>query len=95
MAHRFNPLSTLYVATGVFHLASSRRRAPLRLSPRQQSILALASRGMTDKEIAAQLGLSVHTVRTHLGRVYRENKLHNKAEAVAAWLRFARGEPRD
>ncbi|MHB8613350.1 MAG: response regulator transcription factor [Candidatus Dormibacteraceae bacterium] len=74
-------------------MASNRRHARLRASPRQRDILDLASRGLTDKEIAAQLGLSVHTVRTHLGRVYRENKLHNKAEAVAAWL-SSRGDNR-
>lgn len=71
-------------------MGSNRRHARLRFSPRQQDILGLASRGLTDKEIAAQLGLSVHTVRTHLRRLYLENNLHNKAEAVAAWLKYVR-----
>jgi DNA-binding CsgD family transcriptional regulator len=40
---------------------------------------------LTDKEIAADLGIAVSTVRTYLERFYRENGLRNKTEAVAAW----------
>lgn len=47
----------------------------------------LASHGQSDKEIAAVLGVSVATVRTHLERFYKDNHLHNKTEAVAAFLR--------
>src|SRR5438874_10248537 len=57
----------------------------LRVTDRQQQILDLAARGQSDKEIALGLGISVHTVRSHLQRLYRAQGLVNRAEAVAAW----------
>lgn len=42
--------------------------------------------GLSDKEIGVRLGLSPHTVRAHLQRLYRVSGIHNRAEAVAAWM---------
>lgn len=66
----------------------------LHVTPRQQQILDLAVRGRTDKEIASDLGVAVSTVRTHLERLYRENGLRNKSEAVAAWQHYRDTERR-
>jgi len=69
----------------------SRRPIPggeLHVTPRQRQILDLAVRGLTDKEIAAELGVAVSTIRTHLERFYRENGLRSKTGAVAAWQRY-------
>ena len=67
----------------------SRGRWPeLHVTPRQREILDLAVRGLTDKEIDADLGVAVSTVRTHLERFYRVNGLRNKSEAVAAWQHY-------
>jgi DNA-binding CsgD family transcriptional regulator len=57
-----------------------------RWTQRQAQILELAALGQSDKQIAASLGLSTHTIRTHLQRLYRTRSLSNRAEAVAAWL---------
>ncbi|TMB76383.1 MAG: hypothetical protein E6J46_11875, partial [Chloroflexi bacterium] len=57
----------------------------LRGTARQVQILELAAQGQSDKEIATALGISVHTVRSHLQRLYRTHGLTNRAEAVAAW----------
>ena len=54
--------------------------------PRRYQIVDLISHGLTDKEIAFELGLSVRTVRTHLERLYRKRRLHCRAEAVALWI---------
>lgn len=59
----------------------------MRVTRRQREILALASDGLTDKEVAICLDLALPTVRTHLQRFYRSNGLRNKAEAIALWLR--------
>lgn len=64
----------------------------LHVTPRQQEILDLAVRGLTDKEIATELGVAVSTIRTHLERFYRENGLRNKSEAVAAWQHYRNTE---
>lgn len=62
----------------------------MRLTPRQAEIVALMAEGLSDKAIARRLHLSTGTVRTHVDRLFAENGLHTRTEAVAAWLR---GEP--
>lgn len=53
------------------------------LSPREQEVIALAAAGLTDAAIASRLGVSPHTVRTHLTRVFTKLGAANRAEAVA------------
>jgi DNA-binding CsgD family transcriptional regulator len=62
------------------------------VSPRQREIMVLVATGLSDKEIAAQLQVSPHTVRTHLQRLYSQHGLRNRAEAAATWTR-GRPEP--
>jgi len=66
----------------------------LHATSRQRQILDLAVRGLTDKEVASDLGIAVSTIRTHLERFYRENGLRNKSEAVAAWQHYRDAERR-
>ena len=56
-----------------------------RATPRQAQILDLICRGKTDKSIAAELGLSKATVRSHLGRFFKTNHVHNRSEAATIW----------
>lgn len=58
-----------------------------RPTPRQEQILELVAAGRTDKEIAEALSISTKTVRTHLGRLFRESKVSSRAQAVALWIR--------
>jgi DNA-binding CsgD family transcriptional regulator len=62
------------------------------VSPRQREIMLLLATGLSDKEIAARLQVSPHTVRTHLQRLYAQHGLRNRAEAAATWTR-GRPEP--
>lgn len=57
------------------------------VSPRQREIMHLVAVGLSDKEIAAQLQVSPHTVRTHLQRLYAHHGLRNRAEAAATWTK--------
>jgi DNA-binding CsgD family transcriptional regulator len=57
------------------------------VSPRQREIMHLVAVGLSDKEIAAQLQVSPHTVRTHLQRLYAQHGLRNRAEAAANWTK--------
>jgi DNA-binding CsgD family transcriptional regulator len=66
--------------------AASPGRRGLQLTPRQRAILRLAALGYTDKEIAGTLGVSYHTVRTHLKRLYRAHGVPNRIALVALWL---------
>jgi DNA-binding NarL/FixJ family response regulator len=53
-----------------------------RLSSRQLDILHLLAKGLDNRAIAAQLGLSVKTVETHLTRLYRQLNVQSRLEAV-------------
>lgn len=61
----------------------------MKLSIREQAVVRLVARGLTDKQIAADLSISTNTVRSHLDRVFRRNGLHNRVEAAVAWIHNA------
>ena len=61
---------------------------PIRpLSPRQQEILASLTRGLTNKEISTQLGISTTSVQTHVLSLYEKIGAANRSEAIAIALR--------
>lgn len=52
------------------------------LSPRERGVLELLAKGFLYKEIAAKLGLSVETVRTHIHSIYEKLHVQTRTEAV-------------
>jgi len=56
------------------------------LSLRQMQILELLCQGKTMSQISRSLGLSFHTVRTHVTRSYQKMKVANRTAAVVAFL---------
>jgi len=54
----------------------------LKFSPQQIRIVELILRGQPDKEIAANLGLTVPTVRTHLARIFDRTGSANRLNLV-------------
>ena len=59
----------------------------LQVTPRQAEILQLIASGLTDKQIAARLGVSPRTVQSHVDRLYLQNGLHKRTALIAAWVR--------
>ncbi|HYH27268.1 MAG TPA: LuxR C-terminal-related transcriptional regulator [Actinomycetota bacterium] len=57
------------------------------LTPRQLDVLRLVADGRTAAEIGAMLGLSPHTVRNYLDRIYDRLKVRDRTSAVALALR--------
>ena len=57
------------------------------LSPRELEILEQLSEGISNKRIAARLGISPETVRTHLGRIYEKLHVQGRTEAVSKYLK--------
>jgi PAS domain S-box-containing protein len=83
------PLMNGERVVGVFGLidehADDRPTAPHpHLTPRQVEVLRLLERGRSTKQIAAELHLSVETVRNHIRRLFRALGVHSRIEAVAA-----------
>jgi DNA-binding CsgD family transcriptional regulator len=50
------------------------------LSPREQDVSALACLGYTNRQIAARLGISAETVKTHLHNALVKFNLHSRSE---------------
>jgi DNA-binding NarL/FixJ family response regulator len=56
------------------------------LSPREREILSLVAQGMVNKQIARRLGIAEHTVKIHLGNVFRRIGVNDRTSA-ALWAR--------
>ncbi len=57
------------------------------LSKREKQILQLVANGSTTKEVARDLGISPHTVKTHLERIFEKLGANDRAQAVAIAIR--------
>jgi NarL family two-component system response regulator LiaR len=60
---------------------------PDHFSEREMEVLKLAAKGMSNKEIAAQLALSVRTVQSHLGNIFDKLGVSSRTEAVLRALK--------
>jgi RNA polymerase sigma factor (sigma-70 family) len=54
-----------------------------RLSPREREILGLLAKGWSNRRIAQECFLSVHTVRTHIENILQKLEMHSKLEAAS------------
>lgn len=68
------------------------------LTPQEHRLLAEVAKGKTDKEAAAQLGLTPKTARNYLDRIFGKLGVHTRTEAATVYVRAGRGrwtdEPR-
>jgi DNA-binding NarL/FixJ family response regulator len=57
------------------------------LSPRETQVLEMASSGLTNAQIAAELFLAERTVHKHLENAFRKLDVHSRTDAVRTLLR--------
>jgi DNA-binding CsgD family transcriptional regulator len=57
------------------------------LAPRELEVLRFVAQGLANKEIAAQLGISPHTVKYHLASVLAKLGVSTRTEAVTLGIR--------
>ena len=62
-------------------------RETVGISPRERSVLDGLAEGLAYKQIADQLGVSIHTVRNYIRRIYEKLHVCTRTEAVAKFLR--------
>jgi DNA-binding CsgD family transcriptional regulator len=72
-------------------LVTARHRADTIVGPvltnREREILGYLAEGLGNKQIAARLGISANTVKTHLELLFEKLSVSSRAEAVAAGVR--------
>ena len=59
-----------------------------RLSDRERTVLLLAADGLTDKEIAKSLGISLKTVGTYWDRMRQKSAANSRTQVLATFLRI-------
>ena len=91
-------------AVEITRLDKGRRQA---LTTRELEVLYLISAGYAPRQVASELGISLHTVEHHKQRIFAKLDVHNQAHAAASATRLGlmasvielprqdRGEPRD
>jgi DNA-binding NarL/FixJ family response regulator len=70
-----------------FQAAAPRGDESVDLSQRELSVINGLAEGLAYKQIADQLGVSIHTVRNYIRRIYEKLHVQSRTEAVAKFLR--------
>jgi DNA-binding NarL/FixJ family response regulator len=70
------------VVAGVRGFTPGVRKVGPRLTRRQQELLPMVARGLTNKEIASHLNLSEQTVKNHIHRMLRRMGANDRSEAI-------------
>jgi DNA-binding NarL/FixJ family response regulator len=77
-------------------LAPAKRHAfdPSRLTAQELAVAQLVARGLSNRQVAAELFVSVKTVQFHLTRIYSKLRVSCRAELAAVYGSVADAEPR-
>jgi DNA-binding NarL/FixJ family response regulator len=70
-----------------FKAAPARGDESVDLSPRERSVLDGLAGGLAYKQIADELGVSIHTVRNYIRRIYEKLHVCTRTEAVAKFMK--------
>jgi DNA-binding NarL/FixJ family response regulator len=96
-AHRGEPLHTSEDVERAMRALRKRRAADgdlaqriERLTPRELEILQRMANGAAPEQIAEDLGMSRHTLRTHTQNVLTKLGVHSKLEAIVAAIRYGK-----
>jgi DNA-binding NarL/FixJ family response regulator len=73
--------------------AAPGEEAPERLTPREREVLELIARGLSNKRIARELGLSEKTVKTHVGHVLAKLDVTDRTQAALYAVRAGLLDP--
>jgi DNA-binding NarL/FixJ family response regulator len=88
--HRGNSPMSGHIARKVvqyFNQQGANQQVIEKLSQREREVLERLAEGISYKEIADVLALSIDTVRKHIKGIYGKLHVHSRGEAVAKYLR--------
>ena len=58
----------------------------MKLSPKEHVVLTLIACGLTDKEVASKLKISIRTVQTHMSTIILKLNARNRVNAVVVYM---------
>ena len=80
------PLTQMFIEE--VHLADTEGPRQTPLSKREREILQKVADGSNTRQVATDLGISPHTVKTHLERIFEKLGANDRAQAVAIAIRL-------
>jgi DNA-binding NarL/FixJ family response regulator len=92
LAHAGETLLDPSVATRLVDAIAAAPADRPRLTPREEEVLALIARGLSNKRIAFQLGLSEKTVKTHVAHVLSKLGVADRTQAAVYAVRAGIGQ---
>lgn len=69
--------------------AVHKRERKISLSPQEHRVMSLIAEGKTNKEIAADLGLSGHTIRNYLSHIFQKLKISRRSQAAVLFAQIS------
>jgi DNA-binding NarL/FixJ family response regulator len=82
MPRRLAAVLVAQLARSAGPIASGESEGLERLTPREAEVLRMISAGLTDREVAQSLGLSIRTVETHVSNLLHKLGARNRADAA-------------
>lgn len=76
----------VYAMDDAVGVETKKLQAPRLLAPREREVLDLLSKGRAYKQIAAEMELSMGTVRTYIRRLYGKLNVNCRTDAVVLYL---------
>jgi DNA-binding CsgD family transcriptional regulator len=73
-------------------LAATNEPSASQLSQQRRQVLECLLEGDSEKQVSARLGLTRQTVNQYVKAVYRHFRVHSRAQLMARWIRFERGD---
>ena len=92
LAHAGETLLDPSVATRLVDAIAEAPAERAQLTPREEEVLALIARGLSNKRIAFQLGLSEKTVKTHVAHVLSKLGVADRTQAAVYAVRTGIGQ---
>jgi DNA-binding NarL/FixJ family response regulator len=67
----------------------SANQPPVALTRREDEVAILVARGLTNRQVSTQLGISERTAGNHVARILRKLELRSRAQ-IAGWANESR-----
>jgi HD-GYP domain-containing protein (c-di-GMP phosphodiesterase class II) len=83
----FDGTAVAAVLAAAGHVTRKRTPSPAGLSAREIDVLVLLSRGLTNREIGARLGITAKTASNFVARIYTKTGVSSRAEAALFAMR--------